>query len=322
MSELLSVVNFDLPNITAISYLNANVAAGAGNADLINPAGFGSNVFYVFDSDQQAELFKVTGLSGATATIQGTFLYAHKKNDIVRQLFGDKFQVWRAADPGTGTNMPPSDSAFAQIGSDTAIVPSLFATQFLDPTGGSGYWYKFLYLNSISSQHTDLADSEAIRGGGYGHLVSLSQIIIEAGILDQTTLDPQDVSHRRDAAEDEIRGRLVSAGYTMPLQTNLGVSYTPPILSDIARKLAAGLLLQQNFGTTRIGSSKNGSEKIEEARRLLAEIQLNDLILVDPSGQMLAKPILLDGYPDGTNTTTDPDGNKTTGGIFSMSKVF
>jgi hypothetical protein len=108
----------------------------------------------------------------------------------------------------------------------------------------------------------------------------------------------------------------------MPLQTGTGVSYTPPIIENIARLLAAGLIQMQDYGVTKPGGSKDGSEKMKEARAMLAEIQLRDTMLLDSNDQILGMSQLVTGWPNETTATIGTDGVTPEPSVFTMSKVF
>lgn len=318
--ENLNLQNFSQDNVLWEFELAGDAAAAQAVIFLLNAANISDGDYLcLLPAEQTGELKQVNtgGVSGQNVTFSSNLSLAHKNHERVVKLFGNQIRVYRAADVN-GT--PPPDSSF-NPGSPFATVtidPTYPYTGYTDNNGGVGYWYKFTYYNPTSGKETDISLAEAVRGGGYGHYVSLEDIMVEAGLNDTRRLDRSQVAVRRDEAESEIKGALAAAGYIMPLQTGAGVLYVPTTVRTIARILTAGFVMLQNFGITKPGNSKNGQAKIDEARQMIAKIQLNDVVLLDSTEQMLAKPSLVDGWPD--DTTTDDGVN--VGPIVTLDKVF
>lgn len=312
--ENLSLPNFLEPNILEELKLSADAAAGQPIISVNNPQGaIAADYLAVNPGGENSELRKVNtgGISGNNITFDSNLSLQHRDHERVVKLFGNKIKAYRAPNVD-GT--PPTDDKFDELGSTAIDVDQPFS-YYTDPAGGADWWYKFTYLNETTGEETDISLAEPVRGGGYGHYVSLGDVRAEAGLTDAKSISETQVAQRRDEAESEIKGVLSSAGYTMPLQTANGVPYTPPLIRGIARLLAAGFILSQNFGTTKPSSSKDGKNKQDSARATLKQIGNNEVTLLDSNDQMLAKPALVDGYPnDSTPRSEKPKA--------TMSKVF
>lgn len=319
--ETLNLPNYSQNNILEELELNADAAAGQAIILVINSAGVVDNDYLVLNpGNETSEIKKIntSGVSGQNITFNSNLAILHRNHERVIKLYGNQIRVWRA--PNVDGTIP-ADSAFAVIGA-VNIKPDQPFTTYTDNVGGPDFWYKFTYYNTVTTLETDITLSEATRGGGWGHYVSIEDIRAEAGLNDSRKLDDTQIAARRSEAESEIKGKLAAAGYVMPLQTAAGVYYTPALIENIARILSAGLILMQNFGTTRPNSSKDGKAKVDLARAMLAEIQLNDVVLLDTNDQMLLKPALLDGWPDDSTATAGSDGVTPEPPRATMSKVF
>jgi hypothetical protein len=297
MAELLQAPNFDISNLTALSYLGLDITAGQNSATLLNTDSFTPNTGYVlYDEGQNAEAFFNGSISGEVVNLAspGAFALNHRHGCAVKQLFGNTVQFWRAA--ALSDNTPPPIANFSLLGS-AAITPDQLTTSFLDSTGGAGFWYLFLYYNSQSGNSTTTDNAVPVRGGGYGNYCALSDIVLKAG-LDPFKVDISKVATARAAAQSEVKGALSSAGYIMPLQTGQGVFYVPDHAAEIVRLLAAGMLLFDVYSTSKPSAAKDGLAKMDEARQMIVKIQLEDTMLLDFNEQPMAKPALVGGLPD------------------------
>lgn len=303
--ETLTLPNFSSINILEEFQLSADAAAGQAIVAFLNAQNANVNDYIVLNPSQEtSEYRQVLSLSGQNVTFTANLLLQHRNHERAIRIFGNQIRVYRAANVD-GT--PPADSVFKAngvLGTVTLDVDQS-TSYYTDNVGGSDWWYKFTYYNPTTSLETDISLAEAVRGGGWGHYVSIADVVDEAGLSKLTTLDQGQVAARRAEAESEIKGKLASAGYSLPLQTATGAYFTPPLIENIARLLTAGYLLSKNFGTTKPGSAKDGKSKSDLAMQKLAEIQLNDTILLDSNEQPLTKATLLDGWPD---DTTKDDG--------------
>lgn len=305
--ENLSLPNFSDNNIVEESILIGDVLAGVSLIALLNGAGFFANDYLCTNPEEPTgELSQIQAISGQNITMFSGYSIMHRSRERVVKLFGNQIKIYKTADVN---GLPPADSAFlaGYLGVVSIDADSPFS-YFTDTNGGIGYWYKFTYYNQTSLGETDISLSEPMRGGGFGHYVSLEDIRDEAGLEETRLLDDTQVAARREEAESEVKGKLAAAGYIMPLQTGLGVGYIPALVRTICRILAAGFILSQNFGTTKPDTAKDGAAKQKTAREMLAEIQLNDIVLLDANEKMLAKNYQVAGWPDNTTAFVGTDG--------------
>lgn len=313
--EILSLPNFDQANILEEMLLAADAAAAQAIITVINTNGGAVNDFLTLSpAGENGELKQIQSITAQAITLTNNLALQHRDHERVVKLFGDKLRIYRAPNVD-GT--PPAVGAFSLIGT-VDIDPDQPYTLYTDAAGGADFWYVFTYYNSQNSGETDLSLADPTRGGGYGHLVPLSEVRDEAGLAKAKDIDDTKLATRRDEAEDEVKGSLSAAGYTIPLQTVNGVPFVPPQVRGIARLLAAGLVLGKNFGTAKPSSSKDGASKQKAARDQLKAIGDGTVALLDTNGVQLAKPRLVSGYPD---DTTKDDGIHV-GPRATMQKVF
>ena len=315
--DIIKIPNFADVNQVTIDELASDVASAQATATLLNTNNFANNDYVAFNPGiENGEMLKVQSISGQILTMTSNFLQIHRKRERVVKLYGNNINVYTAVNVD-GT-IPP-DTSFAKLGT-IAILPMQPFTIYTNNSGGAGLWYKFTYYNDVSTNETGLDLAVATRGGGYGHYVSIEDIKTECGIKPgEERISDSQIEARRTEAESEIKGKLSSAGYTMPLQTQTGAYYVPPTVENIARLLTAGYILQMDFGLGNPGSTKNGQTKQELAQKMLAELQLTDTILLDTNEQQMAKEALVSGYPDDSTQSGGPDGTPEPS-FFTMSK--
>lgn len=319
--ETISLPNFLDPNIQEVLELSADAAPSQAVANVINPNNVNDADYLVLNpGEENGELRKIntSGVTGNAITFTSNLSLQHRNHERILKLTGNKIRVYRAPNVD-GT--PPSASAFSLLGTVT-IDPDQPFSYYVDNAGGAGFWYLFTYFNDVSSFETDLGLAEPIRGGGYGHYVTLGDLRAEAGLNETRRLDDTQVAQRRVEAESEVKGALAAAGYIMPLQTANGAYFTPAVVIGTVRVLGAGLIVSQNFGVTKPGSAKDGKAKCDSARATLDRITGDKIVLLDSNDQPLLKRNLIDGWPDDTTATIGSDGRTPEPAKASMSKIF
>jgi hypothetical protein len=234
------------------------------------------------------------------------------KYEKLIKLFGDQIRIFRASNIDGSI---PADESFTELATISIEADQLF-TDYLDTTGGSDFWYKFVYRNSANFYTTDLADSIAVRGGDFGHYVSVSEIRNEAGFTNNPDITDQMIADRREDAESEVKGALSVAGYKLPLTNPI-----PSVVKNATKLLAAGYLLLQDYGVTAEGSNKEGQAKIDLAEKILKKIQNREIVLTDIKEASLAKETIIGGWPNDSTKESDIDES---GGdvLFRISKQF
>lgn len=311
--EILTLSNFDGLNETARSTAATAAAAAQTNLTLQGAAGFKTDVFVVIDPmSEVAEIRQISSIAGTQLTFVDNLVFAHTEGALVLQLAGDQLKLYRAANVD-GTE--PDVSSFSSYSGTTpnnpvAIEPDSATTVLTDPNGGKDFWYRYTYYNSVPQIETDLKYSVPVRGGDYGHFVSLEDIRTEAGFTNNPYVTDESIDTARASAEAEINGVLSLAGYTLPIATDV------PILTVIAKLLAAGYLLMRDYGTGAEGTNKDGAAMKKEARDLLAQISGVQTVLVDAYGVALPKTT---AFSDDTGTIEGADCHEP---IFTMEDQF
>ena len=249
MAELLRLDNFGPLNVVETTQLDADADAGQAVVTVKNSQGFATGDFFRIGDGEQAEIKKVLSISGNNITADTNFSFKHLKYEKLIKLFGDQIRIFRASNIDGSI---PADESFTELATISIEADQLF-TDYLDATGGSDFWYKFVYRNSDNLNTTDLADSIAVRGGDFGHYVSVSEIRNEAGFTNNPDITDQMIADRREDAESEVKGALSVAGYNLPLTNPI-----PAVIKNATKLLAAGYLLLQDYGVTAEGSNKEG----------------------------------------------------------------
>lgn len=302
MSQTLSLSNYRADNIVQRTKLGGTVTpVGSAALTVENNTNFNAADYFVVGAlgGEVTELLTV-GSTTAETTITPTTstVLAHSGYDDVTKLFGSQIRVYRAPDVN---GLPPADSTLALLTTVNLDIDSA-ATAYTDSAGGSGYWYKFTYYNPTTGLETNLSDSQAVRGGGVGDYCSVEDIRDEAGFTYAPYITDKMIDDKRQAAQREIDSTLVDS-YSVP--------FTPPInvwIADICQRLAAGLLLLQQFSQVQSQESKDAQAKVDQARADLKRVALGDVKLTDDNGNSTAltdSSGAANSQPD-QNTASDP----------------
>lgn len=304
MAQLLRIDNYSSNNITQTTALSADIDSGGSSLPVVNNSGFTVSRFALVGrlGSDVAEWLTITSLSNSpspTIVSTDTLKLDHSNNDPVTELFGDKIKIYRAANTD-GTI--PADNLFSVI--DTIdIQTDNISTDYTDDTGGANYWYKYTYYNQLLSEETNLDDSVASRGGGYDTYCSIDDIRKEAGLSSNDYISDADVDSKRRKAQAIIDGALQGL-YAVPFTAPIN-----PMIEEITIKMAAGLLLNQDYGPFTSGNSKSGDAKIKEANDLLTLIDNKHYILTDTLGNDLSNQGAggIKSFPDSTADTLPVD---------------
>lgn len=318
--DTIKIPNFSSLNLLEPTTLDADAAVDAESLTVVNSMNFAADNKFIVGSkgEDTAELLTVESVTGQVVATVEKLKIAHNRFEPVVKLFGDEVCLYRAANVDGNI---PADGSFTKISTTDINVDELY-TDVNDSSGGSGYWYKFTYHNSTTQAETDLSASVAIRGGDYGHYVTIEDVRQEAGFADAPLVDDADLATARDRAESQVKGVCAASGYTMPLQTQGGVPYVPAIILDCALLLAAGMVMSQQYQTTAPDAAKLGDAKRKEAERTLKQIGNNELILLDETEMPLAQESRVAGWPDETTADLGVDGVSGEPSKFTMSQRF
>lgn len=135
----------------------------------------------------------------------------------------------------------------------------------------------------------------------------------EAGFEGNTNITEEQITDAINIAHSVVVGTVFQY-YTLP------VSYTTPLLELIERKLAAGYLLQQEYGEQAEGTSKEGDKLTKWAMEQLKSIASGTIQLLDASDAVLARNQTagMEGYP----LISDPDDKEAGERRFSIDMEF
>lgn len=317
MSVTLKLDNYPSLNVKETSKLSVDANPTATSLTLLNNNNIALNDPMLIGSpgSETAEIRMVQSATGATIVVTDALTLAHRAFDPVTTLIGNQLKVYRAANVD-GTQ--PADGSFAVFsGSTVAIDPDQISTTFTDQAGSSAYWYKYTFVNSVTLTETSLADSLAVRGGGYAVYCSVDDIRQQASLTNNKWISDAAVSEKRTIAQAEIDAALVGL-YVVPFVAPINA-----LIANITAMLAAGLLLTDSYGQNTTGTSQNGKQKLTDARALLLRVSTKDLILTNVLGVGTAQDDAntVQSWPN--NSTADADESQSGGDhLFRISHRF
>jgi hypothetical protein len=307
MSQTLTLENFNSLNIVTRTVFTNDIAAGVTSLPVENSNGFVVGTLLLGQPGNEAqEIVTATSPANATAVpLSIATKEAHNFNEPLYMLFGERIRVYRANDQ-YGTGKQPDDSQFSLL----ATIPidgSQATTTYTDSSGTTGQWYKYTYYNLSATLETALADSEAAQAGQV-HYCSLDEIREAAGFSGNMNVSNRRIAQKRAAAEVEINGSL-QAIYDLPLPQP-----TNPIVAEITRQLAAGMLIHELYINVSPQMAAAGEAKANRARKGdgsitgLQDLVSQSVILLDASFKDTTSDENthgFGGYPDETATDSE-----------------
>lgn len=298
MSQTLQITNFSELNIKERSVLDADAAVGATSVTAAYNDNMANNDYLYLGQlgTESGEVATISSLTGAKTIGTSALTKAHNRFEPATVLFGNQLKIYRAANVDGTT---PADGSFSVL-TTVAIDFDQVQTKYTDSSGGSGYWYKTTYFNSTTSVETSLADCVARRGGSTSVYASNESIRSEAGFKNNQFIPDSLVDEKRRAAQDYIDGQL-SGLYTVP--------FVAPIndgIAEICRQLAAGLLMNHDYGVNASGKGA-GDGKIKWAYDEIAKIKNKVTVVTDQNGSdtSIANVGGWSSWPDTTTATAD-----------------
>lgn len=299
MSQTLSLSNFEAPNIGESAQLGADAAIAAttitvGYTDNINPDDF---IYLGHLGSEAGEVVSVDTISDAThlTLVSPGTLKVHTSTTPVTVLFGDKIKVYRAANVD---GSQPADTDFDFL-EQISIDYDQLSTTYVDETGGSDYWYKYIYANTANGQESSLVDSMAVRGGGVGNYCSLADIREDAGVEQASGLPDATISRYRRRAQAEVDSKLGGI-YVTPFDP------IPEAIEQITILLATGWLLIKEYGVFDGDSNKEGRAKLKEGRDWIGLIIDGTATLPGALGVITDHDPTIAGWPNDTTALSDP----------------
>jgi hypothetical protein len=304
MPQTLALANYEDVNLIERTQLTAPLAAGVNSLPVDNTNDFETNGFILLGgvSSKNAELLQADTVSAAdTIPLVAVTRLPHTQDEYVYALYGDQLRIYRALNVD-GT--PPDDSIFqANLIATVPIDPNDDATIYTDSSGGGNYWYKYTHLDSVTLAETALSSSTPKRPTV--SYCTIDDIRGESGFTYAIYITNKMIDSKRQAAQSEVDSTL-SSYYVVP--------FTPPIsplLSDICKRLAAGLLLQEKYSHVN-NPDTNGTNKLTEARADLQKLihpELSGTPLLDGNGKSIALPnpnTSASSWPNTDTVDSDP----------------
>lgn len=293
--QTLELPNFDALNIRGKSRLVADAAADQPVAALENPQGFIVQEYAILGEPgaEDAELILIDGVDEDQITAAENLARDHSRGEAITLLSGNMIRIYRASNVN---GYEPDDDADYSLLDTIEIDVDQMSTEYTDETGGSDYWYKKTYYNETTGLETALEDSDAVRGGNYGHYVTLDEVVDEAFPAGNDYVRASLVADARDDAEDEVNGTIASR-YTLPLTS------TPRMLKRATKLIAAGWLLTKVWSTGEEGTNKDGNDRLKKGREILDRIATGKLGLLDVQQVAVSgEQAQLGGYPTSSNS--------------------
>ena len=301
------IINNDSENRGEKTRLNAAQSAAGTALELENSQGILANNFICLGREgaEQSELKKVDSVNADQKNIvlAAATKFVHKKFEEVTKFFYDQRKIYRKL---------ASEGSYSLIATKDIEIDRPEGTIYEDATGAITALYKATYYNSQTAVETSIDDAVAMYGGGGTHYCDLSEIREEAGFNNNDNITEERIYRTRARAEAEINSSL-KVIYSLPITANAywDTSGAQELIRQVCMLLAAGWIMWQEYPDERgNGTSKDGLEKIKEARSILKDIRNGKLTLIGSDNNTFAtvNTQSIEGYPDDTFETI-PDEN-------------
>lgn len=307
MSQKLTISNYSKTNIVEETELTADAAASQAVIAVVSNQNFAANSHYVIgriasEGLEKLLVLSVAGSTGITATTN--LVRGHSKFEKVTRLFGDKIRIYRASNVD---GSQPADGDFTLL-TTVNIDYDGSQTEYTDADGSSSYWYKSTFYDSVGLTESSLAQSDAVRGGGYGNYASIESIRTQAGLTNNRFIADSVFEEKRQAAQRLIDSEL-NGVYVVPFTAPIN-----PLISEITRLLAAGYVLTQEYANSGGVIFAQGQAMIDRVTNddkngLLDRLNKKELKLTDAEGspESVTDSGTFSGYPNSTTATALPE---------------
>jgi len=288
MSQSFKFDNFPRNNRIESGVLAADAESGDTTIVLEGQHAFDENSFIIVGGrgQESTELKQATAVSGSSVTI-AALANRHSRGEPLTVIAANQIQVWRAAASGTAE---PSTASYAKYGSPLDIAYDDLSTPYTDPTGGSGFWYRYTFLNTVTSAETSIDDSQGVRGGSDGMYVGIDAIRKAAGFEFNRNIDDTYISGFRDTAQSAINSALAGR-YTVPFTTPVSA-----MIAEITKQYAAALLMLDQYGD----DNTTGKAKMSWALSQIKLIIEGQSTIIDGGGTQVpaVENLGFSGYPN------------------------
>lgn len=303
MPDTIIVVNFEEINLQASTSLDADVSAGQGVVIAKNPEDFADIGWIVLGNGDQAELLEIASIVNKNINLAGVTEFDHKQYEQIRQPVGDQAKLFRAINVD---NTPPDIGSFVQIGTPTNLLFNQTATEIVDPSGSSNYWYVVSYFNTLTNAQTDLSEATPVRGSNYGHFTTPYRVRVEAGLLNNQYIDEGEITEAIEDAEGTVKASIAIGGYALPLRDDRAYN----LARKATKLLAAGYLLTSNNTNGYADVYKQGQDKMKQAQDICNAFESGSIVLLDSLDQVADKVPggdSVSGPSSDFNCSTPPD---------------
>lgn len=310
-SEIISIDNFSQSNIIERTILTADALSGQAVLSIENADNILMDDFLVvgIPGSETAEKKKIQSVVNLAVTLTSNLSIKHYRNEPIIKLRANQAKIYRAANVDGSV---PADASFSSIATVEIQADQLY-TEYIDSSGGDGYWYKYTFYNSDTAFESDLAECPAVRGGNYGLYVTVEEVRQEAGLVGNPWIKDQLVYSKLVQAQSEVNGSVILGGYSLPFTT------VPELVRNATLLLAAGYILSMEYGPEHTGTNKDGQLKIKMARDILMKIEKKQTELTDPvTSATIGSDNSVRGYPDDSAESATPSEDR----MFSVTDRF
>jgi len=300
-SEIIQIENFPASNVKEVTKITADASAGQAIVVVENTDNIAVDDYVILGvvGGESAQLAQIDVISGLSITLDANLNLKHFDNEPFTIIKANQAKIYRATN-ADGT--VPADASFSSLVATVSLQADQLYTEVTDTTGGSGYWWKYIFYNSTAVSSTNLSEALGFRGAGYGLYANTVDVRAEAGLNNNKWVSDQTIYGKLVKAQSEVNASLLIGGYTLPLS-----SPYPEVVSHAVILLAAGYLLTMDYGPEHNGTNKDGTLKIKQARDILAKLESGDTPLIDGAGGVsVTQTSKVRGYPDETAENATP----------------
>lgn len=252
-----------------------------------NVNGYKDNQYVIVGQkgNEGAELrqIRVGGVNiGEETLLVDMILFDHRMNDPIISVYYNQRKLYGCeTKDGTYVVIPQgvdeNDEDIEAVDLEVDIMDGTLLTY----TGSTYKFFKATYYNDFTLEESSLDDSEVFSLEKV-HYATLEDIRTMAGFAKNPRITHARVSRKRDFAESEVNASLVGR-YNLPL------AFVDDTVRNIATQLAAGYLMQDEYGDQKDDVPENGDSYVKQARSLLVQIRKGELHLTGADGNLLSE---------------------------------
>jgi len=146
---------------------------------------------------EKSEVCQIKTITGNTTIVVHTLKLGHTEGTEIRMVPYDKVKLYSSSTE-TGT--------YTAVGDWVDIDYDNMMTYIDDSSGDDDTWYKAKFRHSISAVESTLSDAFQVTDAGY--YCTISEVLDEAGMIDNRYVDNEFVNRCRRRAQLEVDGSL------------------------------------------------------------------------------------------------------------------